>query len=64
MRTLLEENSIVFRPGQIRTLIEQGRLQGLATAGVIAFVLDKIEKKRRRNDPVFSIQLLIRSDKR
>jgi len=60
MAELLKENGVRFTPGEIDKLFSAGRAQGLSISGIFAFVAHKLQEKRNRHDPVYSIQLLIR----
>jgi hypothetical protein len=61
IRSLLKEYSVRVEAGQVQTLIEKGRSNGLTARGVFAFVLDKLERKRAQNDAVYSTRLLIKA---
>jgi hypothetical protein len=61
LRDLLEQYHVMYRPDQVKRLIVAGFAQHLTIAGVIAFVVAKLKDKQNQNDPVYSIQLLIKA---
>jgi hypothetical protein len=59
MMALLAGYQLRAQPKQVQVLIAAGLGEGFSLDGVFAFVEDKLQQKKKQNDPVYSVQLLI-----